>query len=101
LRSPSIVNPFLCFGFVPFPLSVEEVVQVGCSYPSKCSGDWVCWYPNSERLILCWLCALPLMRGCIYWREELCTSICICPNPQWRFPVWEVLCGRYSRNPSV
>ena len=34
-------------------------------------------------------------------REELCTPSCICPNPQWRFPVWEVLCGRYSGNPFV
>ena len=29
--------------------------------------------------------------------ERSCVlSNCICPNPQWRFPLWEVLCGRYS-----
>jgi len=23
----------------------------GCDwYPSKCRGNWVCWYPSSERL---------------------------------------------------
>jgi len=42
-----------------------------------------------------------LCRGCICWRVELCTLSCIYPNLQWRFPVWEVLCGRYIENPSV
>ena len=33
-------------------------------------------------------------------REELCTlGYYIAQNPQWRFPVWEVLCGRVSGNP--
>ena len=46
-------------------------------------------------------CALPLVRGCIRLREELCTpGYCIAPNPHWRFlcvgsPVWT------SGNPSV
>jgi len=31
-------------------------------------------------------------------REELCTPSLYYPNPQWRFPVWEVLCGRISEN---
>ena len=62
---------------------------------------WLCAYPSFVRLILCWLSALPLVRGCICWREELCTLGCIYPNSQWRFPVWEVLCGRVSENPSV
>ena len=35
-------------------------------------------------------------------RERSCIlPIVIAPNPQWRFPVWEVLCGRVSGNPSV
>jgi len=58
---------------MPIPLSVEVIVIVPC--------------------LLC--------RGCVCWREELCAPNCIYPNPQWRFPVWEVLCGRYSENPSV
>ena len=39
----------------------------------------------------------------LHWlREELCTpGYCIAPNPQLRFPVWEVLCGRDSENPSM
>ena len=79
-----------------------------------------CWsvgfepYPSSERLILFWLSVIPLSvevivvvpyhlsRGCCcYFREEVCTLSLYYPNPQWRFPVWEVLCGRYSENPSV
>ena len=47
-------------------------------------------------LVSCFLC-----RGCICLREELCTPSCICQNSQWRFPVWKVLCGRISGNPSV
>ena len=66
-------NPIFCFGFVPFPLSVEVIVVV--------------------PYLLC--------RGCVCWREELCTPSLYYPNPQWRFPVWEVLCGQYSENPSV
>ena len=62
---------------------------------------WLCAYPSILRLILYWLCALPLVRGYICLREELCTPNCNCPNPQWRFLVWEVLCGRYSEKPSV
>ena len=65
-------------------------------------GDWCllakCLIPQVWGF---WLSALPLVRGCICWREELCTPGCIYPNPQWRFPVWEVLCGRVSGNPSV
>ena len=46
-------------------------------------------------------CALPLVRGCIGWERSCVLPNCICPNLQWRFPVWEVLCGRVSGNPSV
>ena len=63
---------------------------------------WLCAYPSFVRLILCWLCALALSveivfveRGVVYSR------IVFALNPQWRFPVWEVLCGRVSENPSV
>ena len=73
---------------------------------------WLSAYPSCVRWF-CVGCALPLIvevvfeRGVVYsrllyMREELCTpGYCIAPNPQWRFPVWEVLCIRVSRNPSV
>ena len=65
-----------------------EVIVIWLSiFPSKCRGD------------LC--CVLPLVSGCICLREELCTPKLYYPNPQWRFPVWEDLCRRYSENPSV
>jgi len=99
---------------VVFPLS-EEVELWLCAlslkcevniclvkrHPSRCRGDCVCWYPSSERLILCWLCVLTLVRGFICWERSCVLLSCICPNPQWRFPVWKVLCGRYSKNLSV
>ena len=63
---------------------------------------WLTAYPSFVRLILCRFCALPLSvevvlleRGVVYSR------IVFAQNPQWRFPVWEVLCGRVSGNPSV
>ena len=45
--------------------------------------------PLFVRWILCWLCITSSER--LYWlREELCTPCYLyCPNPQWRFPVWE------------
>ena len=73
-------------------------------------------YPSSERLIgclalcpslicevdLCRLCALPLNVEVVFVGERSCVlPIVFAPNPQWRFPVWEVLCGRVSGNPSV
>ena len=36
----------------------------------------------------------------VCWREELCTLNLVLVNPQWKFHVWEVLCG-HSKNPSV
>ena len=44
---------------MPCPLNVEEVVH------------WIVVIPLSIEVFLC--CALPLVRGCICWREELCT----------------------------
>ena len=84
------------FEFVGIPLSVEviEVLFGLVPYPSKCRGDcccWLCAYPSIERLILCGLVPYLLCRGCCL-REELCTPSLYYPNPQWRFPVWEVLC---------
>ena len=86
-------------------------------YPSKCRGDcWSCGfepYPSCVRLIVVWLSAYPskcrgdlcsalhLVKRLYCWREELWTPGLYYPNPQWRFPVWEVMCGRYSGNPSV
>ena len=54
-----------------------------------------------EVIVIVWLCALSLVRGCIVGERSCVLPSCICPNPQWRFPVWEVLCGRYSGNPFV
>ena len=87
-------------------------------YPSCVEVDW--WsggfvpYPSSERRLLFGFVPIPHLWGwfvlalCLasserlYWlREELCTLNCINPNPQWRFPVWEVLCERVGENPSV
>ena len=97
-------KPLSLLGFVPFPLSVEEVVHWIVVIPLSeevIVVIWLCAYPSIVRLILCWLCASPLVRGCICWERSCLLPNCICPNPQWRFPVWEVLCGRYSGNPSV
>ena len=68
---------------------------------------FVLWLSLLCRVIVVdWLGALSLLcevivvvtcllyRGCVCWREELCTPNLYLPNPQWRFPVWEVLCGR-------
>ena len=59
------------------------------------------WYPSCVEVDLEWWLAPSSER--LYWlREELCTpGYCISQNPQWRFPVWEVMCGRDSGNLSV
>ena len=49
---------------------------------------WLSAYPSCVRWFVCWLC-ITSVRGCIRLREELSTPGCFCPNPQWRFPVWE------------
>ena len=59
-----------------------------CACPSKCRGDL--FY------------VLPLSIEVVFVGERSCVlPIVIAPNPQWWFPVWEVLCGRVSGNPSV
>ena len=59
-----------------------------CAYPSKCRGDL--------------FCTLPLSVEVVFIGERSCVlQIVTAPNPQWRFSVWEVLCGRVSGNPSV
>ena len=70
-------------------LSSEKLIVVWLSaYPSKCRGDL--------------FCALSLSVEVVFVGERRCVlPIIIAPNPQWRFPVWEVLCGRVSGNPSV
>ena len=65
---------------------------------------WLCWlcaYPSIERLILCGLVPCLLCRGCCCLREEYCAPSLYYPNPQRRFPVWEVLCGCIIGNPSM
>ena len=39
---------------------------------------------------------LPLVRGCIRLREELCTPDCICPKSSVEVPCVGVLCGQVS-----
>ena len=46
--------------------------------------------PNPLSVEAFFVCAFPLMRGCI-WERSCVLPNCICSNPQWRFPVWEVL----------
>ena len=41
-------------------------------------------------------CALPLVRGCILFREELCTPDCIYPKSSVEVPCVGVLCGQVS-----
>ena len=62
------------FGLVPYPSCVEVIVV----------------------LVLCLASCVEV----VVLREELYTPSLYLPNPQWRFPVWEVLCGR-SENLSV
>ena len=67
-----------------------------------CCFEWLCAYPSFVRLIFVWLCALPLSVEVVIVGERSCVlPIVFTPNPQWRFPVWEVLCVRVSENPSV
>ena len=41
------------------------------------------------------MCALPLSVEVVVVGERSCVlPIVFAPNPQWRFPVWEVLCGQ-------
>ena len=68
---------------------------------------WGDWFVLAKCLpLLCevvFVLVVPCLFDRLYWlREELCTpGCCIAPNPQWRFPVWEVLCGQVSGNPSA
>ena len=81
----------LVFGCVGIPLSEEMIVGVlALSLIPLVRGDCC--------LALC--LSLLCIDSCCF-REELCTPKLYYLNPQWRFPVWEVLCRRYSGNPSV
>ena len=63
---------------------------------------WLSAYPSFVRLILCRLSVLPLSVEVVFVGERSCVLLIVfAPNPQWRFPVWKVLCGRVSENPSV
>ena len=57
---------------------------------------WLSAYPSIERWILLWLCALPLVRGCIRLREELCTPGCSCHKSSVEVPCVGVMCGQAS-----
>ena len=69
------------------PLSVEVIEFVGTPLVRGGYSVGLCLASN-ERLYL-------LERGVVY------SQIVFAQNSQWRFPVWEVLCGRVSGNPSV
>ena len=48
------------------------------------------------------LCLASKYRDCVVFERGVVYSrLLYCPNPQWRFPMWEVLYGRVSENPSV
>ena len=92
------------FGFEPIPLSVEVIVVEFDFEPIPLNVEvivvvWLCPHPSIERLILCGLVSCLLCRGCCCCLRE--DPSLYYPNPQWRFLVWEVLCGRFSENPSV
>ena len=62
-------------------------MEIGC-VSLKCEVDCGCLAKGLP--LLCEVVfVLPLVKGCIRLREELCTPGCIALNPQWRFPVWE------------
>ena len=59
-------------------------------------------YPLSVRLIVVWLCALPLSVEVVFAGERSCVlPIIFAQILSGGFPVWEVLCGQVSENPSV
>ena len=45
-------------------------------------------------IVILALCLASCVEVVVCQREELCSSSLYLPNPQWRFHVWEVLCGR-------
>ena len=70
-------------------LLCEEIVVWLCAYPSLCRGD--CYFGFEPCLLS--------RGGC--GRERSCVLLTLkLQIPRWRFPLWEVLCGR-SENPSV
>ena len=77
-------------------------MEVMIEYPSseRLIVVWLSAYPSFVRLIYCG-CALPLSVEVVFVERGVVYSKIVFPqNPQWRFPVWEVLCGRVSENPS-
>ena len=116
---PSCVEVIEVKSFVPIPLSVEEIVIWVCGYPS-CVEVIVVGFsfvpiPLCAEVIVVWLSALSLLcrddccfgfvpyflcrGGCV--RERSCVLLTLYLQiSQWRFPMWEVLCGR-SENPFV
>ena len=85
--------PFKCrgdcwsVGFEPLSLYCDVDLVWLSAHPSKCIGD------------LC--CALPLVRGCLCWREELCTPSLYLPKSSVEVPFVGSPVGRVSGNPFV
>ena len=74
---------------VDIPLSEEVIVGVVALCPIPSEVDFM------------WFSALRLVYKLYLFERGVVYSSCICLNSQWRFPVWEVLCGRYNENPSM
>ena len=72
-------------------------MKVVIEYPSseRLSVVWLSAYPLNCEVDLVWLCALPLSVEVVFIeRGVVYSQIVFAQNPQWRFPVWEVLYGR-------
>ena len=72
-----------------------------CEVIVVCLAKCLSFYCEVDIVVA--LCLASKCRGCVVFVGERSCVLpnCIFPNPQWRFPVWEVLCGRVSGNPSV
>ena len=85
-------------GFVPFPLSVEKVVQLGCIpqvWGDPCLA--LCLSLSCEVDILVALCLASKCRGGIWnWERSCVLPVVVTPNPRWRFPVWESCVDKVS-----
>jgi len=95
----------MCFGFVPIPLSVEEVVLEVCSYSSLCRGDCGGIWLSALSLLCRDDCCFGLVPYLLCWGgcvgERSCVLLILYLQiPRWRFPMLEVLCG-HIENPSM
>ena len=106
--------PSICLWLCALPFKCKGGCALDCGYPSKCRGDWVCWYPSSVRwlclsgfepypsfvrLIIClakchpskcrgdWVGLCLASNEMLYWlREELCTPGLYLPKSSVEVP---------------